>query len=194
MPEQQFTMEDIFHFIQTTMPENMGIKMEKWTSGGGCSEEAPDQLRVCKVGPAQLVEMGKDPEVRHIISMINRPGSGEFLTSMEHSLFPPLTDKNDELEITWYRWFDMIWWIASFPADKLEAVKAIAGEFEMRIANGTPTMIAGGELTKDPEKAPFIRAMPGSPDIPCHCFPLSSETAFSLEGCGEQGYTGQKKD
>ena len=100
----------------------------------------------------------------HFIIMMNppRPGGLLFSTVLEYKFYPPRTRKNEEFIFHIIRWESMVYAVVSIPMKDKHIAEAVCKKTGMRIADGIPTLLIGGE-----KKAKQ--------------FPIRGENAFSIE-------------
>ena len=109
----------------------------------------------------------------YLIALLIRPGVASFTTKLEFEHFPPLSAKNDELDVYILEWFDLPWTVVSIPMNQRSVAESVAAEVGLRFTDGIPLMFGDG-------KEEF--------------FPLSGSNVFSLENIpGSPVYDGFKK-
>jgi hypothetical protein len=80
----------------------------------------------------------------HLVSMTTRPGSYALISAIEWFWFSPKKNLNHLFNLTIVRWEGLDWLVTSIPKYKLQAVKQLAKQLGMRIADGVPVMIKNG--------------------------------------------------
>lgn len=118
--------------------------------------------RVREISPGEVHEFARDEHLVHFLGTAypRRLGVMLFAVKLEYSYFPPGTSKNEELQMHLFNWEGMVWAMVSIPRVYMELATLIASETGVRIADGIPHLLGGGEMK---------------------AFPLSGENVFTLE-------------
>ena len=74
----------------------------------------------------------------YIIGCLLRPGTLKFATELEHTYFPPDTDRNDFYNIFRISYCNMPYYIIEIPSHSLEIVKKLANSLDLNVINGKP--------------------------------------------------------
>ena len=81
--------------------------------------------------------------VYHIVCSGMREKGIDFLHEVEHSLFNPETDANDNYIFHFFKWKDMPWAIASVPQDTLAPIEAVATKYQFGLKRTVPVVMKG---------------------------------------------------
>jgi hypothetical protein len=117
---------------------------------------------VIKTTDEEIQNLAKNERFVHFAGSVipPRPGVRLFAAKLEYSYFEPGTPRNDEFILHVINWQGMSWAVVSIPREYMEAAKKIAAEVGLRIADGVPHLIVGGQT---------------------HPFPMNTENVFALE-------------
>ena len=130
---------------------------------------------ISKFSIDDLIKLGKDESLFHIIISMARKGGAEFAHRLEFGSFPPNTELSNQMQFRWFKWkFPYPWNIISIPIEKREAAEKAAEESGMRIADGIPFLVGPMMASHRPEKLKDIK------DI--NWFPMNGTTVYTLEG------------
>ena len=88
----------------------------------------------------------------HLVSMTTRPGSYALISAIEWFWFSPKKNLNHLFNLTIVRWEGLDWLVVSIPKHKLQAVKRLAKQLGMRIADGVPSLIRHMEPDEKPDR------------------------------------------
>lgn len=114
------------------------------------------------VSDAEIRKFGEDKRFIHFAGLLNppRPGVRLFAVKMEYFHFEPGTPKNDEFIFHIVNWEEMTFGVISIPKEYMDLAKKVAQEVGLRIADGIPHMLLGGQSRP---------------------FPMDTDNVFTLE-------------
>lgn len=86
----------------------------------------------------------------HYVSHASRPGIGECLTLLEFRDYKPGTPRNDLFIMRIIEWEGLTYIAVSIPIDEKHLMEKAVEETDLKIADGVPTMMGGGEVNHFP--------------------------------------------
>ncbi len=104
-----------------------------------------DSIEGLPLDHQSFISMSKDKDKLFIVCMTGCPGIRSFIMSLEYSHFPPGTPMNDLFQYYLSKWEEMQWEIVQVPIKYKDLVWKVAEENRMRIVDGVPQLIGGGE-------------------------------------------------
>lgn len=112
--------------------------------------------------PTDFQRFFANPGYIHYAGMLQppRPGVSDCIQMLEHTHYKPGTNRNHLFMMRLLDWQDMLWVIISIPIAEKVNMERVAQVNGLRVANGVPTMFAGGDV---------------------HHFPVSNDRIFTLE-------------
>ncbi len=112
--------------------------------------------------PEEMAKFLADPHFIHYVLMVHpeRPGSVDWMQTLEHLHFTPLTPRNDLLHVRVFEWGQIVWSIVSIPFKERAKAEDLLVRYGLRAADGVPVMLTGGGA---------------------HVFPWSSPQMFTIE-------------
>lgn len=143
--------DDQFGTLVALLKEGEGVKVEQ-------------DLSLTKLEASQVADLAKlNPDKTFYAIMVCRPGAIKWMSQIEEQLYPP--DKHEDnikFGLTFIRWAEMTWAVASVPSDDDLQVRDLTMKIGMRIANGVP----------------FVLGMGPNPVA----FPIQGKNVFTIEG------------
>lgn len=151
----------------SVLPNDRGLQL--------MNKDARGFIKMRNLTPDRLQELSCDRTKFHVVCMTVRNISQPFWSHLEETYFPPETPANDDIQVAFYRWQDMLWDFVTVPLWRVSTCYASASHVNCRLANGVPTMLSfEGKRGHGAMRGPLEGA-----DI--ISFPLSSRRVFTLE-------------
>jgi hypothetical protein len=135
--------------------------------GGSCVmlHDEDGRAKVTFYKPGTAHEVAEDRSFLFIFAMSQRPGAMRFFHELEHTFFPPRSPLNEQFAMLFVYWQDLMFMGCRVPMDMQPCTSLTAQRTEMRIADGVPTMMGGGDVFRFPVNGPNVftlENMPGS--------------------------------
>ncbi len=95
----------------------------------------------------ELRRMTEQPGRFYFTILATRPWVRLFVTRLEHEVYPPRTEKNEQFEFMMVRWPDdepLMWFVCGIPASDRPIAEKYAKELDLRFADGVPSIISAG--------------------------------------------------
>lgn len=127
----------------------------------------------------EFLELNNRVGVSHLVSIALRKGCGEFFNTLETQYFEPDTPANNNFEFRYFKWFDLLFIVATIPQDSIRLAQSLAEEMGFTLRDTIPaTLRLGGR------SAVAASIKPETQNIePFEFFPVR-ENVYTLEGEG----------
>jgi hypothetical protein len=109
----------------------------------------------------------------YVVSNVQRVGTIAFSAAIEWYWYAPNTARNRLFDIYCAEWHKMQWFITAFPANRMPAVRYLAKQLGLRIADGPPLMIGeqGSIVYLQAASRPSRLTALTAQDVPIEFFP-----------------------
>jgi hypothetical protein len=137
---------------------------------------------------AELVTRG-DGRI-YLIAHITRVAVPAFAAAIEWYWYPPDSERNRLFDVYSTKWAALDWIIIAFPNGRLPAVRRLAKQLGLRLADGVPTVVGnpGAVIMAQFALRPSMARQYGIDGLSLHYFPGSrlangrdNETIFTVE-------------
>jgi hypothetical protein len=123
----------------------------------------------------------------YLVSHVERVGVAAFIAAIEWYWYSPNTSRNHLFDVYGAEWHNMHWLITAFPSGRLPAVRHLAKQLGLRIANGPPVMLGrrGALLIQVSSRPSHLTDLQ---DVPMEFFPgtmlpngQENDTIYTIE-------------
>jgi hypothetical protein len=140
----------------------------------------------------------------YLVSHVKRVGGTAFIAAIEWFWYAPDTPRNRLFDVYGAEWHSMHWIITAFPSGRLPAVRHLAKQLGLRIANGPPVMLGerGSLVFIQASSRPSDLTDLVTQDVPMEFFPgtmlpngQENDTIFTIENDrGSPIYKNRQRD
>jgi hypothetical protein len=116
----------------------------------------------------QFEQEGANQDRFFIVSWAGRPGAQTFMTKLEYEHFTPGGPLNVEYEFYAVLWQDIPFHVCSIPMSKRALAEKVAKETHMRIADGYPNLLGGGQQLRFPIHGNNVWSLENEADSPVY--------------------------
>lgn len=97
---------------------------------------------------SDLRGLTSDPDKFYMTVLTTRPWVNLFAVRLEHEHYPPRTERNKIFDYMLVKWpegpDEMLWAVLGIPLEDRPIAERLAKELQLRIADGVPSIISGG--------------------------------------------------
>lgn len=99
-----------------------------------------------------LIERSGQLDRLSLVCTLIRPGTGRFLSRLEHEHFPPGTPQNDDLDLHIVNWQGLQFAVVMVPLTALPVCERLAAECGFELSRGIPVVTVDNGL---PQRFPI---------------------------------------